>query len=263
MSTFVIFYTGQFRFFECIDLHKDVISGNSGIYAGLSTTITESWQLPLSARHSVYPDKTLDKSLDEFKNKNFINSIFLDNDIKNVIPEHTSIEFFPCEYFFTLGSTIQDTESDYVVVMTTDLIFTDNKENVLKNIIDNLLPSNIPTAYVQYTNISEKNQMSTFLFVLNKEAIQLIKSQYIDAIKTFLKEYHKYKLSNEYATLRLLKLCKINIEYLKTDQRILRFRSTMDFDNISQLNFTSLLKLSVEYSMWKKQKLSEKWKRNV
>ena len=258
MGTFVIFYTGQFRFVECLDLHTNAISGNSGTYAGLSTSIVESWQLPLSARHSVDPAKTLDESLNEFKNRNFLNYTFVDSDTKKVIPEHASIEFFPCEYFFTLGATIQETDSDYAVVMTTDLIFT-NKENVLKNTINRLLPSKSPTVYLEYTT-TKKTQMKTFLFILNNAAITMIKNHYVDAINTFLKEHHEHQLSNEYATLRLLELCKINIAHLKINQQIIRFRPTMDFEKIPYLNSTALLELSVEYSQWKQKKISEKWK---
>jgi len=264
MATFVVFYTGQFRFVECINLHTDVIAQNSGIYAGLSTTINESWKMTLSARHSVNPLKTLEESLTEFKNKNFINCAIIDNSFYCVVPEYESVEFFPCEYFFTLGTTIQEINSDYVAVMTTDLIFKNIKAEFLNNIVENLISNKKPTAYVRYADWNKKNQMITYLFFLNKEAVLAIKQHYIDAIKTFLTECHEFRLSNEYATLRLLELCNIAITGLpyQSETAILRFTPAIPFDKIDILTASMISSLNTDYRVWRGKEVAERRKIN-
>ena len=101
--------------------------------------------------------------------------------------------------------------------------------------------------------------MSTQVVAINKSARKLIIQNWKSALAQYLEEDHEHQLRNEYATLRLLKLCGISkIQSLKADAEIIRFRNNMDLKN---LDLFTLKMLSSEYSNKKRRFVDARNKR--
>jgi len=256
MNTFSVTYVGQLRFVECLSTHYKFFK-DSYVSASITPTIVESWDITPLARHSVYPDKLLDDSIDNLKSNTLINKIHILTDTDYVDYDNHSIDFFPCNYFFTFAKNCESIKTDYVILMTTDLIFFDlAPQSLFQDSINQHTNTTTPTVYA---NVVDENDITigTHIIYLNAAAVECVKANWKYALETYLGEEHPFKLRNEYATWRLFHLCGINcFESLRLPTEIVRFRANMNFEN---LNILSSKQLLAEYRKIKQIKLSERW----
>jgi hypothetical protein len=254
-KTFSVSYIGQLRFVECIETHRNLIKDAKTVSCTLDGHIREIFNRRYTATHSVFDlDET--SILLYIKKIDFIKSFRLlqDSDYAD-FPNKDSVEFFPCNYFFTLAQSLYDSDdSDYTLYITTDIIFSSNSFD-FKTIISKIQHTSEPIVYAKDFVQQDTRLLVTRIIILNRSAKELIKNNWKTALDTYLKENHEFKLRNEYATIRLFELCGIKtIKNFNFHQETIRFRSNMDFNN---LDTTTLLEQQSQFSENKRQFIIE------
>lgn len=248
---FNIHYVGQLRYIECIDLHKSFIADASSVYITVDTLIREVFNRQYTARHSIN-DLTIEDIRNKISDIKWINDaqLLTDSDYSEIENRH-SVEFFSCNYFFTLSKSLSSQNlNDYAVLITTDLVFSP-EINPIKKIINQIDHTETPTVYGMYLVENNQKLIITRLIIVNKAAAELIRINWKDALLNYFNEDHEYKLRNEYSTFRLFQLCGIN-QFLKLNAGgdIIRFRSNMVLHDLDTKN---LLKQQSEFSNMKRQ----------
>lgn len=250
-KTFSVSYIGQLRFYECLKTHKNAIVGATLVSCTLDSLIREVYNKKYTAEHSIM-NYTLDEILIDIKKYNWIQDFKLlnDDDYKD-IDNRYSVDFFPCNYFFTLAKSLNSklNKSDYNIFLTTDLVLFDSSPT-FKSIISNIKHTRKPTVYGAYFVENDTKLLVTRILIINRAAIELIEKNWNDALQQYYKETHDFKLRNEYATVRLFELSGIdNFQDLNFSGEIIRFRSNMD---INDLTPKVLLAQQKEFSQNKK-----------
>ena len=238
MSTFSVNYVGQLRYYECMKTHKNILEGAQRVSGAVMPIIKETWKGSFKAKHSV-DTKDLNSIISDITSFKWINQFLVLSENKDDYLEFTNttiIHLFPCEYFITLVKSLEADTSDFIFLITTDLIFFPN-EPVFKNAIENY-DNIVSTAYVRYIFSDRTDIISTLVICINKLAKHMILKNWKHAIEIFLKEEHPDKFRNEYVTFRLFELCGIeSIKRLDINLETIRFRDNMSLDSVTNLEY--------------------------
>lgn len=242
MTKYCVSYIGQVRYLECIQLHRDVYSGESNITAILNQDVSEKVKFQSRCKHSLEGNITEDQIKNKLSELNISDAVILKN---KDFPLMETLLGFPCQLFYTIVKTVEKySDYDFMLFLTTDLIFVED-HLIMKRIVKTL-PINEPMVFCR---IDEENFYPR-IFILNNLAVQNIKANWQTALKMYQDLVAEGKDRNEFATRKLFEYCGVKIQQVDF-LYALRFRPNMDFKNVVNKNYKLLTQQEHEYSDFK------------
>jgi hypothetical protein len=247
-ATYDVMYVGQLRFVECVDIHKPLLQNAKNIYGVFVEDLIDSWNVNLGASYSCNGSTTFDNAIEYFKKSTgTLDITVIDSKKYNEFIDTTKPAYFNAQRFLMMADLIKNTDSDFVFVISTDLILNNSFIN--------------DTEFFNYFDKSEsevfvKNNLNptllrTHLVIFNSKGVAQLKSTWQDCYRRFISEDTVNQKRVETTWETLLTYSGVKITSMKYPIQETPFRPTMIFDEVKKLNFNYIGKKGIEWREYK------------
>lgn len=247
-ATYDVMYVGQLRFVECVDLHKPLLKNAKNIYGVFVKDLIDSWNVNLGASYSCDNNITFNDAIDYFKKSTgTLDVTVIDSKQYNNFIDTTKFSYVKAQRFLMMADFIKDTDSDFVIVMSTDLILNTSFVDDARffDYFDKLEPN-------VFTKITPHPKHLKIHFVIfNSKGIKQLKNIWQTSYKKFVSEgvAHVEKVETTWET--LLTYSSVNIKDLQYPLQENPFRPTMNFEQVKKLDFNYISKKQSDWREYK------------
>jgi hypothetical protein len=253
-ATYDVMYVGQLRFVECVDLHRPLLQNAKNIYGVFVEDLIDSWNVNLGASYSCAGDMTFKDAVDYFiKATGTLDITVIDSTKYNQFIDTTGVTYFNSQRFLMMADLIKHTDSDFVIVLSTDLIiqpsFILNKE--FFDYFDKL------ESEVFVKNNLNPTLLRTHLIIFNSKGVARLKNAWQDGYRRFISENSARQKRVETTWEDLLIYSGIKIKEMQYLIQETPFRPTMRFDEVKKLNFNYIGKKDNEWREYKSNALKK------
>jgi hypothetical protein len=253
-ATYDVMYVGQLRFVECVTLHDSLLKNAKNIYGVFVKDLIDSWNVNLGASYSCNRNIAFNAAVEYFKKSTgTLDVTVVDSKKYNEFIDTTTLAYFKAQRFLMMADFIKNTDSDFVFVISTDLIL-------------NTSFINDPSFFDYFSKLESevfvKNNLDptilrTHLIIFNSKGVSQLKSTWQDSYRRFVSEgkLHLERVETTWETLLIYSGVQIrNMEYQIQETP---FRSTMRFDEVKKINFDYIGKKDNEWREYKNSALKK------
>ena len=253
-ATYDVMYVGQLRFVECVDIHKPLLQHAKNIYGVFVEDLIDSWNVNLGASYSCNRSTTFNDAIEYFKKSTGTSDItVIDSKKYNEFIDTTKPAYFNAQRFLMMADLIKATDSDFVFVISTDLII--NPSFILDTEFFDHFDKLESGVFVK-TN-PNPTLLRTHLVIFNSKGVAQLKNTWQDCYRRFISEDTVNQKRVETTWETLLTYSGVKSTIIKYPIQETPFRPTMIFDEVKKLNFNYIGKKDNEWREYKNSALKK------
>lgn len=247
-ATYDVMYVGQLRFVECVNFHKPLLHNAKNVYGVFVEDLMDHWNMNLGSKHSCMGDLSFNDAIEYFiKTTGTSDITVVDSTTYNKFINTTEFTYFKAQRFLMMADLIKNTDSDFTVIVSTDLII--NSSFILDTEFFDYFDKLESKVFVKTNN--DPTLLRTHLVIFNSKGVTQLKSNWQDSYRKFVSEgkVHPERVETTWET--LLTYSGMKIEDIKYPTQEAPFRPTMIFDEVKKLNFNYMVEKHNEWREYK------------